>query len=156
LAPAPAIVAHTVADGCRSAGQKALKMMVEQVLKVVIAFRNALMKTFYFTGGEQDDLLVAAWGRATGSARYAFLGTRPIEEEARMQKGAADPAIKQKVLDYLDTVEKAKSKEIAKAISEEKSAVDLAVKELAFEDKVEYLYITTTFVALKGKVAPPE
>ena len=69
-----------------------------------------------------------------------------------MQKGAADPAIKQKVLDYLDTVEKAKSKEIAK----EKSAVDLAVKELAFEDKVEYLYITTTFVALKGKVAPPE
>ena len=61
-----------------------------------------------------------------------------------------------KVLDYLDTVEKAKSKEIAKAISEEKSAVDLAVKELAFEDKVEYLYITTTFVALKGKVAPPE
>ena len=48
------------------------------------------------------------------------------------------------------------SKEIAKAISEEKSAVDLAVKELAFEDKVEYLYITTTFVALKGKVAPPE
>ena len=35
-----------------------------------------------------------------------------------MQKGAADPAIKQKVLDYLDTVEKAKSKEIAKAISE--------------------------------------
>ena len=73
-----------------------------------------------------------------------------------MQKGAADPAIKQKVLDYLDTVEKAKSKEIAKAISEEKSAVDLAVKELAFEDKVEYLYITTTFVARKGKVAPPE
>lgn len=53
-------------------------------------------------------------------------------------------------------MEKAKSKEIAAAIGEPKSAVDLAVKELAFEDKVEYLYITTTFVALKGKVAPPE
>lgn len=73
-----------------------------------------------------------------------------------MEKGPADPQIKQKVLDYLDTVEKAKSKEIAAAIGEVKSSVDLAVKELAFEDKLEYLYITTTFVALKGKVAPPE
>ncbi|HIW76835.1 MULTISPECIES: hypothetical protein [Gordonibacter] len=73
-----------------------------------------------------------------------------------MDKGPADPQIKQKILDYLDTIEKAKSKEIAKAIGEQKSAVDLAVKELAFEDKVEYLYITTTFIALKGKVAPPE
>lgn len=73
-----------------------------------------------------------------------------------MEKGPADPQVKEKVLAYLDTVEKAKSKEIAKAIGEEKPAVDLAVKELAFEDKVEYLYITTTFVALKGKVAPPQ
>ena len=72
-----------------------------------------------------------------------------------MEKRSADPQVKQKVLDYLDTVEKAKT-EIAAAIGEPKSAVDLAVKELAFEDKVEYLYITTTFVALKGKVAPPE
>ena len=95
-------------------------------------------------------------GKGNGFGPVCLPWHAPIEEEARMQKGAADPAIKQKVLDYLDTVEKAKSKEIAKAISEEKSAVDLAVKELAFEDKVEYLYITTTFVALKGKVAPPE
>jgi hypothetical protein len=73
-----------------------------------------------------------------------------------MEKGPADPVIKQKVLDYLETIEKAKSKEIAKAIGEEKKAVDLAVKELAAEDKVEYLYITTTFVALKGKVAEPK
>ncbi|MBO4353142.1 MAG: hypothetical protein J5818_06590 [Eggerthellaceae bacterium] len=73
-----------------------------------------------------------------------------------MDKGAADPKIKEAVLAYLDTVEKAKSKEIAKAINERKGAVDLAVKELAEEDLVEYLYITTTFVALKGKVAPPE
>lgn len=78
------------------------------------------------------------------------------KEDVRHEKGPADPQVKQKVLDYLDTVEKAKSKEIAAAIGEPKSAVDLAVKELAFEDKVEYLYITTTFVALKGKVAPPE
>ncbi|WP_165056485.1 MULTISPECIES: hypothetical protein [unclassified Adlercreutzia] len=73
-----------------------------------------------------------------------------------MDKGPANPLVKEKVLAYLDTVEKAKSKDIAKAIGEPKGAVDLAVKELAFEDKVEYLYITTTFIALKGKVAPPE
>ena len=73
-----------------------------------------------------------------------------------MDKGPADPKIKEAVLAYLETVEKAKSKEIAAAINERKAAVDLAVKELAAEDLVEYLYITTTFVALKGKVAPPE
>ena len=73
-----------------------------------------------------------------------------------MDKGPADPAIKQKVLDYLATVEMAKSKVIAEAIGERKGAVDLAVKELAAEDLVEYLYITTTFVALKGKVAEPK
>lgn len=73
-----------------------------------------------------------------------------------MDKGPADPVIKQKVLDYLGTIEKAKSKEIAKAIDERKGAVDLTIKELAAEDLVEYLYITTTFVALKGKVPEPE
>lgn len=72
-----------------------------------------------------------------------------------MEKGPANPEIKEKVLAFLDTVEKAKSKEIAARIEEKKSDVDLAVKELAMEDKVEYLYITTTFVALKGKVKAP-
>jgi hypothetical protein len=72
-----------------------------------------------------------------------------------MEKGPADPVIKEKVLAYLATVEKAKSKDIAKAINEVKANVDNAVKELAIEDKVEYLYITTTFVALKGKVGEP-
>ena len=73
-----------------------------------------------------------------------------------MDKGPADPAIKEKVLAYLDTVTKAKTKDIAAAIGEKKSSVDLAVKELSAEDKVEYLYITTSFVALKGKVGAPE
>lgn len=72
-----------------------------------------------------------------------------------MEKGPANPEIKAKVLAYLETVEKAKSKDIASAIHECKADVDLAVKELAMEDLVEYLYITTTFIALKGKVAPP-
>ena len=70
-------------------------------------------------------------------------------------KGPADPVIKEKVLAFLDTVEKAKSKEIAAKIGEKKADVDNAVKELALEEKVEYLYITTTFVALKGKVKAP-
>lgn len=73
-----------------------------------------------------------------------------------MEKGAANPAIKEKVVAYLNTVQKAKSKEIAAAIGEKKSDVDLAVKELAMEDIVEYLYITTTFIAIKGKVGAPE
>jgi len=73
-----------------------------------------------------------------------------------MDKGAADPEIKKKVVAYLETVQKAKSKDIAAAIGEKKSAVDLAVKELAMEDIVEYLYITTTYIALKGKVGAPE
>lgn len=72
-----------------------------------------------------------------------------------MEKGPANPEIKEKVLAFLETVEKAKSKEIAAQIGEKKADVDLAVKELAMEDKVEYLYITTTFVALKGKVKAP-
>jgi uncharacterized protein Yka (UPF0111/DUF47 family) len=72
-----------------------------------------------------------------------------------MAKGPADPEIKEKVLAYLDTVEKATSKDMAKAIGEVKSAVDNAVKELAIEDKIEYLYLTTTFIALKGKVGAP-
>ncbi len=71
-------------------------------------------------------------------------------------QGTANPEIKAKILAYLETVEKAKSKEIAQAIGEKKADVDLGVKELALEDKVEYLYITTTFVALKGKVGEPQ
>lgn len=72
-----------------------------------------------------------------------------------MEKGPANPEIKEKVLVYLGTVQKAKSKDIAQAIGEKKADVDLAVKELSMEDKVEYLYITTTYIALKGKVGAP-
>jgi hypothetical protein len=73
-----------------------------------------------------------------------------------MEKGPANPEIKEEVLAYLDTVQKAKSRDIASAIKEKKMDVDLAVKELSLEDRVEYLYLTTTFVALKGKVGPPD
>ena len=47
-----------------------------------------------------------------------------------MDKGDANPEIKEKVVAYLHTVQKAKSKDIAMAIGEKKSSVDLAIKEL--------------------------
>ena len=73
-----------------------------------------------------------------------------------MARGAADPEIKAKVVAYLETVTKAKSRDVAVAIGVKKSDVDDAVKELTAEDIVEYLYITTTYICLKGKVGAPE
>lgn len=73
-----------------------------------------------------------------------------------MEKGPANPEIKEKVVAYLHTVKMAKSKEVAAAIGEKKSDVDLAAKELAIEDIIEYLYITTSFLAIKGKVGAPD
>lgn len=72
-----------------------------------------------------------------------------------MQKGPADPVIKQQILDYLAKVQKAKSRDVAVAIGAKKGDVDNAVKELTAEDLVEYLYITTTFICLKGKCQTP-
>ena len=59
--------------------------------------------------------------------------------------------LKAKVLEYLDGVEKAKSRDIATAIGQPKSDVDKAVAELSKEDRVEFLYLGTSYVALKGK-----
>ena len=73
-----------------------------------------------------------------------------------MARAAADPEIKAKVVAYLETVTKAKSRDVAVAIGVKKSDVDDAVKELTAEDIVEYLYITTTYICLKGKVGAPE
>ncbi|KLU67803.1 MULTISPECIES: hypothetical protein [Desulfosporosinus] len=72
-----------------------------------------------------------------------------------MGRGPANPEVKKKVLEYLAKVEKAKSRDVAVAIGEKKSDVDDAVKELTAEDLVEYLYITTTYICLKGKVKTP-
>ena len=59
--------------------------------------------------------------------------------------------IETKVLEYLATVDMAKNRAIAKAIDVEKSLVDKVIGNLAKEDKVEYLYLGTSFVKLKGK-----
>lgn len=59
--------------------------------------------------------------------------------------------IKVKVLGYLTTVDKAKNRDVAKAINVEKALTDKAINELAKEDKLEFLYLGTSFVTLKGK-----
>ncbi len=59
--------------------------------------------------------------------------------------------LEQKVLHYLSTVVMAKNRKIAEAIKEEKSSVDKIISKLAKEDKVEYVYLGTSYVKLKGK-----
>ena len=59
--------------------------------------------------------------------------------------------LKQKVLDYLATVSKAKNREVANAIGVTKHEADNAINELAKEDKIEFLYLGTSYVTLKGK-----
>ena len=66
----------------------------------------------------------------------------------------AEPAseeLKEKVLEYLGTVSKAKNREVAKKIGVEKKEVDQAINDLANDDKVEFLYLGTSYVTLKGK-----
>ncbi|MBP1734407.1 MAG: putative dissimilatory sulfite reductase subunit [Deltaproteobacteria bacterium] len=58
--------------------------------------------------------------------------------------------LKQKVMDYLKTVSKAKNKEVAKAIDEDKHLVDKAIAALSKEDKIEYIYLGASFIKLKG------
>ncbi|NLC38376.1 MAG: hypothetical protein GX779_03780 [Clostridia bacterium] len=57
--------------------------------------------------------------------------------------------LRERVIAYLQTVDKAKSKDIADALGEKKKLVDNVVKELAKEDLVEFLYLGTSYVKLK-------
>ncbi|GAV23231.1 FaeA/PapI family transcriptional regulator [Carboxydothermus pertinax] len=57
--------------------------------------------------------------------------------------------LKQKIIDYLKTIEKAKNKEVAQALGVSKAEVDKAVTELAKEDKIEFLYLGTSYIKLK-------
>jgi hypothetical protein len=57
--------------------------------------------------------------------------------------------LKQKVIDYLKTVSKAKNREVARALDTDKHLVDKAIAELGNEDKIEYLYLGASFIRLK-------
>jgi hypothetical protein len=58
--------------------------------------------------------------------------------------------LKDRVMSYLKTVPHAKNRDVAKALGEEKGAVDKAIAALSKEDKVEYVYLGTSFVKVKG------
>ncbi len=59
--------------------------------------------------------------------------------------------VEQKVLEYLATVEMAKNRNVSTTLGIEKSLVDKAISNLAKADKIEYLYLGTSYVKLKGK-----
>jgi predicted HTH transcriptional regulator len=57
--------------------------------------------------------------------------------------------LKDKILKYLGTVSKAKNRDVARAIEIDKAIVDKGIAELAKEDKIEYIYLGTSYVQLK-------
>jgi len=59
--------------------------------------------------------------------------------------------LKQRVLKYLGTVSKAKNRDVARAVGVEKHLVDKAISQLGNEGKLEYIYLGTSYVKLKGK-----
>ncbi|KUO52806.1 MAG: peptide-binding protein [Desulfitibacter sp. BRH_c19] len=59
--------------------------------------------------------------------------------------------IQEKVLAYLNTVDKSKNRDVAKAIGVPKKLVDKQINELAKQDVLEFLYLGTSFVKIKGK-----
>lgn len=65
--------------------------------------------------------------------------------------GEEPEALKQRVIEYLETVTKAKNREVARALGEDKALVDKIIAELAKEDKIEYIYLGASFIKLKGK-----
>jgi len=65
--------------------------------------------------------------------------------------GLTEEELEQKILKYLATVYKAKNRNVSNAIGVEKHSVDKAINKLAKEDKLEFLYLGTSFVKLKVK-----
>lgn len=58
--------------------------------------------------------------------------------------------LKQKVVEYLGTVSKAKNREVARELGLDKHLVDKAITELSKEGKIEYIYLGASFIKLKG------
>lgn len=58
--------------------------------------------------------------------------------------------LKERILKYLGTVSKAKNRDVARALTEDKAVVDRAINELAKEDKIEFIYLGTSYIKLKG------
>jgi len=58
--------------------------------------------------------------------------------------------IEQKILKHLESG-KVKVRAVSKSIDADKKLVDRAIAKLAKEDRIEYLYLDTSYVQLKGK-----
>ncbi len=65
-----------------------------------------------------------------------------------MTEGVSEE-LKEKVLKYLGTVSKAKNRDVARAVEVEKALVDKTISELAKENKIEYIYLGTSYIQLK-------
>lgn len=63
--------------------------------------------------------------------------------------------LKQKIIDYLKTVSKAKNREVAREMGIDKHLVDKAITELSKEGKIEYLYLGASFIKLKDEEVSP-
>ena len=60
--------------------------------------------------------------------------------------------LKEKILKYLTTVSQARNREVARAVGEDKGAVDKLISELAKDGKIEYRsFGGITYIALGGK-----
>ena len=60
--------------------------------------------------------------------------------------------LREGILKYLGTVSQARNKEVAKAVGEDKGAVDKLISELAKDGKIEYKsFGGITYIALGGK-----
>ena len=59
--------------------------------------------------------------------------------------------VEKKVLEYLATVEMAKNRNVSTTLGIDKALVDKAISNLAKADKIEYLYLGTSYVKLKAK-----
>ena len=57
----------------------------------------------------------------------------------------------QKVIKYLSGVTMAKNRDVARAIGVEKALVDKAISNLAKANKIEYLYLGTSYIKIQGK-----
>jgi Mn-dependent DtxR family transcriptional regulator len=72
-----------------------------------------------------------------------------VKKEVRTLADEVSNELKDKVVEYLKTVSKAKNKEVAKAIDVDKHLVDKAIAELSKEGKIEYIYLGASFIKLK-------
>ena len=57
--------------------------------------------------------------------------------------------LKEKIIKYLGTVTKAKNRDVARALEMDKAIVDKGIAELAKEDRIEYIYLGTSYIQLK-------